>query len=245
MELLYWSNIFQYSVYRMNLKVHITSHKMMIREKKLELKELLVSEQLILLGINEEKRKFYRKFYADRDLKLAGAILMDLKLLNKIFIEEKIIYLLDSEPVGIDFLDDVLKLLYLEKKLRKLIFWVNKIGREFKSLKFCLINRMKEQNLIEFNQKKQSFFTRYTIINLSELKGEIVREIMEFAYGSKEINEKLYYITCLLSINGMYKNYIPTKAKALPNYQKLITIIKSEVIGQAVRTAIANRRSTE
>jgi hypothetical protein len=108
-------------------------------------------EKLFILTIDDEQEsetgsKKYTLCYG-----LAGAIMAELALVNKIQLQKGRLILSDVSPTGDGLMDEVLETIAVEKKPRKLSRWIYIIGR--KQLVNKVAVRVAERNVIRFDKK--------------------------------------------------------------------------------------------
>jgi hypothetical protein len=115
-------------------------------------------EELVLLAINPESNRFelspsVRIFRGC----IAGAILRDLELLNRIQISRKAVFLLNALPTGDKILD--LALDYIthpknKKGLRSVLYW---IARSIPEIEVYVAQNLKNSGLIRWNRDHRKF----------------------------------------------------------------------------------------
>ena len=103
---------------------------------------LRIAEELLLLIIDASSGTIqYAISEHQRDAVIAGAVLMDLALENRIDTDPEQLYLIDSTPVGDDLLDPTLLNIAEETKTRDTTYWVKRTAKQGNSIrdKACLL----------------------------------------------------------------------------------------------------------
>ena len=115
---------------------------------------LTLYEKLYLLALDEEKGNlfsFVRKSFA---YPLAGAILAELALLEKLGVGEKLhLVPSDETPTGDPIFDGVLAQIRISEKARKPSYWVSKLSEEPKKLRQSVAERLVEKNVLIQDEK--------------------------------------------------------------------------------------------
>ncbi|MHA1342462.1 MAG: GOLPH3/VPS74 family protein, partial [Promethearchaeota archaeon] len=123
---------------------------------------MLISEGLLLILLSEKKGRNYIYAWFRQDLLLAGALLMDLFIQNKILIDKSKVRLIDSTPNGVQFLDDIIEIwnLKLFKKERKrevgikLKHMINFLSGRYRIYYLQIMRRLENQGILKIEEKK-------------------------------------------------------------------------------------------
>ena len=132
---------------------------------------LTLSEQLLLLALNDEKGSVVFAASTALPYGLAGACLLDLLLLNKITFQDKKVELLDTSPTGNGLLDESLQLLSESEKHRDVKFWVNRIHGKVKHLQNRIADGLVEKEILKKEEHKFLWvipYNRYPTQNMTE-----------------------------------------------------------------------------
>lgn len=199
-----------------------------------------VLEKYGLLALNNEKGKFYSDASMYKQFIIAGAILMDLSLKERIHVKDKVVYIKNPEPTGIDYYDYFLNMIKISKKPKKLLSWINKFSRKTRKLAKFLINELEASRKLIVKKypflgifKKRRFYLPDPLI-----QDKIVQDIKQLIHGQKEETEEEILLLSLLKhtrldhrlFERQYRKNIKSRVKEL---------IAEEEIGKSVRDAIA------
>ena len=221
-----------------------------IRKKKgkISIQSLLISDIYVILAINNEEERMSDFFLREMDFKLAGAILMDLRILEKIHIHNEMIRVVDPKPIGDLFLDHAfneIKSYQNPKKLEKLIYTLP-TTQLFK----LLVERLDSYRIIEYSEKRGQFKNELFIKNLREdVSNEIQQELYNILLYNHTPDKKYYYLISFLRIDSMYRDLINRSFFERVDQKKVSKRIKSinsnETIGAKVQNAIISKTGKE
>jgi hypothetical protein len=85
---------------------------------------MLISESFALVYLDKWKERKSISFNRSETLCLAGAGIMDLYLRGKLSLEKKRLEVVDANPTGVEFLDEILTIIKDFKKIWKLKRWI-------------------------------------------------------------------------------------------------------------------------
>ena len=120
-----------------------------------------IAEQLLLLGLHDEKGSVLFSASTALPYGLAGATILDLYFQDRIKFEDKDIRVVDHTPTGNDILDETLDLLCNATKIRNVKYWVNRIHGKVKGLKHRLADRLVEKNILEREEHRLLWVFNY------------------------------------------------------------------------------------
>lgn len=86
---------------------------------------LTLSEELLLLAVDDDKGKISMNASAALDYGLAGGQLLELALAERVSLDGKKVVILDGELTGDDLIDAAFARMIAEKKPRSVAWWVN------------------------------------------------------------------------------------------------------------------------
>ncbi|MHA1292196.1 MAG: GOLPH3/VPS74 family protein [Promethearchaeota archaeon] len=184
---------------------------------------MLISEGLLLILLSEKKGRNYIYAWFRQDLLLAGALLMDLFIQNKILIDKSKVRLIDSTPNGVQFLDDIIEIwnLKLFKKERKrevgikLKHMINFLSGRYRIYYLQIMRRLENQGILKIEEKKilkifplVGKFKRFYLVQL-EIKQRLIEKIQTIIINNQEPDD---YFLCLLNLlkeSHLIRVYIP------------------------------------
>ena len=109
---------------------------------------LRFAEEIILLLLNDGDGRFARVPKWSLDYALAGGVLMDLSLENKIDTDLENVLLIDANPTGDDLLDPTLAEV-AESKERSTRYWLEHTADRADAIREKALTRLVEQGILE------------------------------------------------------------------------------------------------
>ena len=145
-------------------------------------------EELMLLILDDEDGKFAR--VPDRQLRyaLAGGVLMDLALEDRIDTDLKQLMLVDSTPLGDDLLDPTLADIAAATETHDARFWVERTAlRSADEVRQAALDRLVERGILQ-RQEDQFLWVfrsrRYPVID-DRVEREVKLRIMEILFSDE------------------------------------------------------------
>ena len=145
-------------------------------------------EELMLLILDDEDGKFAR--VPDRQLRyaLAGGVLMDLALENRIDTDLKQLMLVDAAPLGDSLLDPTLADIAAAKETHDARFWVERTAlRSADAIREAALDRLVERGILERQEDRFLWVfksRRYPVID-DRLEREVKLRIMEILFSDE------------------------------------------------------------
>ncbi len=200
---------------------------------------LTFAEELILLALDDKKGTFLPMSLMSFESALAGAILMELALENKIDTDLDHLLLINGEKTGDPIYDEVLKMIQEHPKEENALFWVKEIRNRFSNLREVLTNRLVEKGIIREEKKKiLGLFpqVRYPVVNDSE-EVAIRQRIRQIVLSDEIPEPKDIVIISLIKSCGL-TDQIFTSKELKKASERIYQISKMDLIGQSVSKAI-------
>ena len=146
------------------------------------------AEEILLLLLNEETGYFAPIPEWKMSCALAGAVLMDLALEDRIDADLETLTLIDSSPTGDELLDPALEEIASESRAHPPRYWVERIARRANQISDAAFDRLVKQGILDFDSggfwslsKKVSRSGRYPLVDGTsgdEIKGRITRILL-------------------------------------------------------------------
>lgn len=114
---------------------------------------LSLAEELLLLALHDEKGKIVSAASMSLLYGLAGALLLELSLRDRITIENKKLILRDDKLTGDEIIDEAIVKIRQSKKPHKPDHWVSKLSG-MKNMKDRLLDRLVYQGILRKEEKK-------------------------------------------------------------------------------------------
>lgn len=116
--------------------------------------ELTLAEELLLLGLDDESGEIILSVSTALPYGIAGALLLDLHLLNKISLNDKFVEVKDSSKTEHPILDEVLNLIKIKEKLEEPKYWIRTINGSVENLIDRIIDGLVVRGVLKKEEKK-------------------------------------------------------------------------------------------
>jgi hypothetical protein len=193
------------------------------------------SEEFLLLALGDPKGGFVREPPERFDNALAGAILMDLALLNRIDTDLDHLILIDGSPTGDSLLDRVLDAIKEFPDSKSTSYWIEEIRFRIEEFREILIQRLIDRGLLKREDKKLLWIipqTRYAVPQGPE-EHEVRERLRKMIQGDDIPDPRdILLISLLVSCNLIDRLFSRHEAEAARD--RIDQISQMDLIGQAV-----------
>ena len=205
---------------------------------------LRFTEEILLLLYSEDRGDFAPGL-APHSLHtvLAGAVLMDLALENRIDTDPEHLILVDATPLADDLLDPTLADIAQDTGARDLGYWVAQTAKRGDEIRDKALARLVNRGILE--AESEGIFSLSRLVSRSRryptIDGQRVEEvrlrIMRVLFTDEIPDPRDIVIICLADASGVFKNIL--SQSELSEVQDRIELIdKMDLIGQSVIRAI-------
>lgn len=197
-----------------------------------------ITEEFFLLCIDDNKGKVISAVSDGLNLGLAGALLADLALHDKISVAEKKLTIIDPSPVGDPILDAGLAIITSEKRTRKLDFWLQKLGN--KKLASQVVERLVEKNVIRVEKKRYLWVIPYEVFPQVDASAKywVKQHLRSATLAGGEVTPGIVTLLSLLKACQLL-NLVFTRDEQKAAERKVTALVNGEVIGKALAETIA------
>jgi golgi phosphoprotein 3 len=200
---------------------------------------LSFAEELILLSLDDKKGNFLAMSLMSFESALAGAILMELALTNKIDTDLEHLILVNDSPTGDPIYDEIIEMIKQYPNDKNALYWVKEIRNRFSNLREVITLRLVKRGILEEKTKKiLGLFPqkRYPVLNDSE---EVtVRNRIRKIVLSDEIPEPRDIVIISLIKSCGLVDQIFSAQEIKKASERIYQISKMDLIGQSVSKAI-------
>ena len=205
---------------------------------------LRFAEEIILLLLDEERGELAPNL-PPRSLSivLAGAVLMDLALEDRIDTDLKQLMLVDSTPLEDDLLDPTLAAIAAESHARDARFWIAQEAGRGDEIRDKALARLAARGILE--PEPEGFFSlspfvsrarRYPMID-GDTAEDVRLRVMRVLFSDDVPDPRDIVIICLADASGIFERILSRKERA--EVQERIELVrKLDLIGRAVTEAI-------
>jgi golgi phosphoprotein 3 len=177
---------------------------------------------------------------------MAGAVLMDLALTNKIDTDLDKLIVVDSNPTGIEFLDKYLKMIStgINETNDNTKYWLTEFSNYGDEILNAALDMLVQKNILKLEEKKILWVfgtRRYPIVDDRQEK-EVKRRIIDLLMSDEIPSPKDVVLVCLIDTCSLFPSILSDKEveHLKPRIQK---IKKLDLIGQAVTQVLEKLRS--
>ena len=202
------------------------------------------AEEILLLLHNEDRGDFAPGLAQHSlNIVLAGAVLMDLALENRIDTDLDHLFLADATPLEDDLLDPTLADIARDTDTRDASYWVAQTAKRGDEIRDKALARLVNRGILEAESEDIFLLSRlvsrsrrYPTIDGKTLE-EVRLRIMRVLYTDEIPDPRDIVIICLADACGVFKNIL--SQSELSEVQERIELIrKMDLIGQSVTKAI-------
>ena len=198
---------------------------------------LRFAEELLLLLLSDEG-----KFAAVPDLALdyalAGGVLMDLALENRIDTDLEKLVLVDATPVGDSLLDETLAdIAATEESAPR--FWVERTVGRGPAIRAHALSRLIDGGILESREARFLWLfrtQRYPVVDRSA-KNEVKLRIMGVLFSDEIPDPRDVVIICLADTCGIFRELL-SKREVSQASARIAQVRQLDLIGQAVSGAL-------
>ena len=199
---------------------------------------LRFAEEIVLLTLRDEDGKFLSVPVTSMQHALAGAVLMDLALENRIDTDPENLVLIDSTPVGDSLLDPTLEMIAAGEQ-HDARFWVEQTAREADEIREEALARLVERGILEQHDERFLWVfrsRRYPVIDGTEER-EVKLRILGVLLSDEIPDPRDIVIICLADACGILNQLLPKRELAGVR-NRIEQVRKLDLIGQAMAQAI-------
>ena len=205
---------------------------------------LRFAEEILLLLHNEERGDFAPGLAPQSlNIALAGAVLMDLALEDRIDTDLEHLFLVDATPLEDDLLDPTLADIARDTDTRDASYWVGQTAKRGEEIRDKALARLVNRGILEAESEgifllshRVSRSRRYPTIDGQPVE-EVQLRIMRVLFTDEIPDPRDIVIICLADACDVFKNIL--SQSELSEVQERIELIrKMDLIGQSVTKAI-------
>lgn len=205
---------------------------------------LRFAEEIILLLLNDEDGRFARVQNISLDYALAGGILMDLALENRIDTDLDNLILIDPTPTGDELLDTTLAEI-VEEGGHDARFWVERTSVRSDAIREAVLERLIDRGILERQDDRFLWVfksRRYPAID-GEAQREVKLRIMGVLFSNEIPDPRDIVIICLADACGIFRS-IFTSSELESVAPRIEQVRRLDLIGQAMTQAIQDIEMT-
>ena len=204
---------------------------------------LRFAEELLLLLLNEETGDLAAVPEPRLNHALAGAVLMDLALENRIDTDPEKLVLLDSTPLRDDLLDPSLARIAQDGGAHDAEYWVRRISGEGERVRAAALSRLLQAGILDSAEEGSMSLShgvsrarRYPAVD-GKAQQEVRLRIMGVLFRDDIPEPRDIVLICLADACGMFEKIL-TRAELEQVRDRIALVRRMDLIGQAVASAV-------
>ncbi len=199
---------------------------------------LRFAEEIILLLLDDDNGRLARVSSWSLNYALAGAVLMDLALENRIDTDTEKLVLVDATPAGDSLLDPTLADIQAGEE-RDARFWVERTAGHAEEIKEEALSRLVARGILE--RRNDRFLWVFRSRRYPTVQGEAEREvklrIMEVLFSDEIPDPRDVVIICLADACGIFQHLLSRQELNRASV-RIQQVRRLDLIGQAMSQAI-------
>lgn len=205
---------------------------------------LTLAEDIILLLLDDDTGKLASIDLMTLNYAMAGAVLMDLALRNKIDTDLESLIVADSTPTGLQMLDTYLDKISSENKENNTRYWLTELSNYGDDIVESALNMLVEKKILKTEEKKILWVigTRvYPMIDDKEEK-EVKRRIIDLLMSDVIPTPQDVVLVSLMDTCSLFTTILSSKEVERLS-SRIEQIRKLDLIGQEVTKVLERLRS--
>ena len=195
-------------------------------------------EEIILLLLRDDDGRFIQIPTWSMDYAIAGAVLMDLAMENRIDTDLENLILIDATPTGDDILDPVLSDIAGGGN-HDIRYWVEHVSRSGPSIRESTLGRLVEKGILE-NQDDRFLWVfrsrRYPSVD-GTAEREVKLRILSVLFSDEIPDPRDQMIICLADACSIFPRMLSRQEHANAA-DRIAQVSKLDLIGQSMSQAI-------
>ena len=199
---------------------------------------LRFAEEIILLLLRDHDGRFVRVPNWSLEYAIAGGVLMDLAMENRIDTDLENLVLIDSTPVGDSLLDSTLAEIAAEG-MKPTRYWVERTVERARALHEEALLRLVERGILERQEKRVLWAfrsRRYPTVD-GKAEREVKLRIMEVLFGQEIPDPRDVMLICLVDGCGIFSELL-SEHDLSDAADRIAQVRQMDLIGQATSQAI-------
>ena len=200
---------------------------------------LSITEELLLLSMDDEKGKLVSPSVDGLAYTMAGAVLFELMLLGKIEIQDEKLVAWPESPMGDPIFDLAIARFTKKNKTKKLSYWIGQLGKDSKKIKKILIEKLIALGALRKEERQFLWTIKYNRYPTddSRIEDRIRMRVFDGLFGDGTIDTRDYVLLTLIGTAKLEKEVF-SEDKAKEAKELIAELKKDDAIGSAVSSAI-------
>ena len=195
-------------------------------------------EEIILLLLHDEDGRFARVPSWSVDYAIAGGVLMDLAMEDRIDTDLDNLILLDAKPVGDSLLDPTLAQIAAGEK-QDARYWVERTAEQAEKIREEALSRLVAHGILE--RQEDRFLWVFRSRRYPAVDGKVEREvklrIMEVLFSDEIPDPRDVMLICLADACGIFEELLSRRELNMAS-ARIDQVRRLDLIGRAMSQAI-------
>jgi Golgi phosphoprotein 3 (GPP34) len=197
-----------------------------------------LGEDLLLLALDEKKGTLVSGALQGLPEALAGAVIMDLTLLERLTLHGRALVVSDPTPTGDDLLDEALSRIASARRPRSVSHWVGNLRLKQRRR---LLERLVARGVLRRHKDRVlGVFPRTRFPAQDPTAGRQLRQQLRTAVlGGGQIDTRRAFLLSLAQACGLVGRLLSRDERRLAK-QRINALVEGELLGKAVSDAVAS-----
>ena len=208
---------------------------------------LTLTQELILMLLNEETGYFHQVPGWDLNCAVVGAVLAELSLRSRIDTDEESLFLIDEAATGNPALDPILKEIASEPVQRNTQYWIERLAPRADSIIDSVLNRLVDLKVLEHHDgefwtlARTAWPTDMSSYSIEDTAGEFIRlRIMRYIFTDAIPDPRDTIIICLVNTCDVFRFIFQLDDEA---EERIKSICQMDLIGRSIAAAITHNQA--
>ena len=200
---------------------------------------LRFAEEIMLLLLDDDGGEFVRVPEWSLQCAVAGAVLMDLALENRIDTDLEQLILVDSTPVGDDLLDPTLARIAQATERHDTRYWIQHTAQHADRIRERVLERLVDRGILQRRDERLLWVfqsRRYPVVD-GKADREVKLRIMAVLLSDEIPDPRDIVIVCLAEACGLFRELL-SRRELEHATARIEQVRKLDLIGQAVSQAV-------
>jgi len=207
---------------------------------------LTLAEDIVLILLDDSSGRLANIDLMTLNYSMAGAVLMELALRNKIDTDLDRLVVVDSKTIGIQMLDHYLNIISTEinDTNNNTKYWLTEFSTYGDEILNAALDMLVDKNILKMEEKKILWVfgtRRYPMVDHTQEK-EVKRRIVDLLMSDEIPSPKDVVLVCLIDTCSLFTTILSEK-EVQHLKPRILKIKKLDLIGQAVTQVLEKLRS--
>ena len=208
---------------------------------------LTLTQELILMLLNEETGYFHQVPGWDLNCAVVGAVLAELSLRSRIDTDMESLFLVDQTETGNPALDSILKEIAAESVQRNTQYWIERLAPRAESIIDSVLNRLVDLKILDhhdgdfYTLARTGWQTELYSNSIEDTAGEFIKlRIMRYIFTDAIPNPRDIIIICLVNTCDVFRFIFQLDDES---EERIESICQMDLIGRSIAAAVVHNQA--